>query len=338
MRIEDNYILSFDMAVKPISKHLKELLLCVDNKTKEHCNEIRLRKNKPVVLMIKNKCAILRNDGSVCFENKNPYICSEDELNDTFIRMCDYSVHTHTSDITDGYITIDGGHRVGVVGTASRDRNDNIVSIRDISFLNIRIARSIKNCSEEIYSRLFTDKPLSIIIAGPPTSGKTTILRDLVHKISDSGVKVSVIDERNEIALKSIKSIAEIGINTDVYSGYPKTSAINIALRTMSPQLIAIDEVCEDGEIYAIKKASNCGVKIIVTVHASSYSELLTRYQIKSLIDTYSFDKLVLLTGADKPGKISGIYDIQELRDEMFRSSVSMDLFCDDWNCNIRKT
>jgi len=334
MRTEDNYILSFDLAVKPVSKHLKELLLCVDSKTKKHCNEIRLRKNKPVVLMINNKCGILRNDGSVSFENVNPYICSEDELNDTFIRMCDYSVHTHTSDITDGYITIDGGHRVGVVGTASRDKKDNIVSVRDISFLNIRIARNVKNCSAEIFTRLFTDKLSSIIIAGPPTSGKTTILRDLVQKISDGGVKVSVIDERNEIALKSA---ADIGINTDVYSGYPKTAAINIALRTMSPQLIVVDEVCEDSEIYAIKKASNCGVKIIVTVHASSYSELLSRQQIKSLIDTYSFDKLVLLTGADKPGKITGIYDIQELRDEILRGSVGMDLFSDDWNCNIRK-
>lgn len=335
MRKEDNYISNFDLAVKPISKHLKSLLLCVDNKTKEDCNEIRLRKNKPVVMMIRNKCGILRNDGSVGFDNFNPYICSEDELNDTFIRMCDYSVHSHTSDITEGYITIEGGHRVGVAGTAARDKNDNIVSVRDVSFLNIRIARNIKNCSEEIFSKLFKDRLQSIIIAGPPTSGKTTILRDLIHKISDSGVKVSVIDERNEIALKTIKSAEDIGINTDVYSGYPKTAAINIALRTMSPQLIAIDEVCEDSEVYAVKKAGNCGVKIIVTVHASSYSELLSKQQMKYLINTYSFDKVVLLSGADRPGKISGIFDIQELRDEMFRCSIGLDLFSNDRNYNI---
>lgn len=338
MRKDDYYyIQNFDMAVKPISKHLKSLLLCIDNKTKMNCNEIRLRKNKPVVLMINNKCCILRNDGAVGFENINSYIFSEDELNDTFVRMCDFSVHSHTSDITDGYITIEGGHRVGVAGTAAKDKTDNVVSVRDISSLNIRVARNINNCSDEIYSQVFADNLQSVIIAGPPASGKTTILRDLVHKISDSGVNVSVIDERNEIALKSLRNSLDIGINTDVYSGYPKTTAINIALRTMSPRLIAIDEVCDDCEIYAIKKASNCGAKIIVTVHASSYNELISRQQIKALINTYSFDKLALLAGADKPGKITGIYDIRELKDEMYRSYIGVDLSDYDRCYDIRE-
>ncbi len=314
---------------------MKSLLLCVDSSIKKDCNEIRLRKNKPVVLMLKNRCAFLRNDGAVSDEKINSYICSCDELNDTFLRMCDFSVHSHTDDITEGYITVEGGHRVGVAGTAARDKNDNIVSVRDVSSLNIRIARNILNCSNEIYKRLFYNKTQSIIIAGPPASGKTTILRDLIRKLSDNGTKICAIDERNEIALKSGKNDADIGINTDVYSGYPKTAAIDIALRTMSPQIIAIDEVCEDGEIYAVKKAANCGVNIIVTVHASSYRELITRQQIKSLINTYSFDKIVLLCGADSPGKIRDIYDVQELRDEIYRSSISLDLPCNERSFNI---
>lgn len=335
MRNDGNNITSFEQAIKPFSKHLKSLLLCVDSNLKASCNEIRLRKNKPVVLMIKNRCTFLCNDGSVRFENVNSYICSEDELDDTFMRMCDYSIHTHASDINDGYITIEGGHRVGVAGTAARDKNDNIVSVRDVSCLNIRIARNIRNCSDEIFRKLFEDRAQSIIIAGPPTSGKTTILRDLVRKISDSGVKVSVIDERNEIALKSLKYAEDLGPNTDVYCGYPKTAAINIALRTMSPQVIAVDEVCEDSEIYAVKKAGNCGVNIIVTVHASSYCELITKQQIKLLINTYTFNKLVLLSSADKPGKITGIYDIQELRDEIYRCNIGVDMSCNGGSFDI---
>lgn len=316
---------NFDKAINSISKHLKILLLSVDESIKRDCCEVRLRRNKPVVLVCKNKNLFLHIDGSVSEKKDKTYICTDEILSDTFSRMCSFSLHSHLSDVINGFVTLDGGHRAGVAGTAAVDKNGDIVSVRDISSVNIRIAREIVDCSEELYQRLFKTDVQSIIIAGPPAGGKTTVLRDLIRKISDSGVKVSVMDERQEIASVAKKGASiDLGANTDVFSGYPKTRALNIAVRTMSPQVVAIDEVCEKEEIKAISAASNCGVKMIVTIHASSYNELLTKPQISALINTYSFDKLVLLMGSDNPGKISGIFDTRELHDEILRRRINL--------------
>lgn len=322
---------NFDKAVNSVSKHLKILLLAVDESIKRDCCEVRLRRNMPVVLVLKNRSLFLHIDGTVGIISEKAFICSDEILSDTFSRMCGFSLHSHLSDITNGFVTLEGGHRAGVVGTAALDKNGDIVSVRDISSINIRIAREIDGCSEELHQRLFKNGLQSIIIAGPPACGKTTILRDLIKKVSDSGVKVSVIDERQEIASLTKKgNQMNLGINTDVFSGYPKRKALNIAVRTMSPQVIVIDEVCENEEIEAISLASNCGVKMIVTIHAASYKELLNKPQIYSLINTYAFDKLVLLMGSDKPGKISGIFDIRELRDEILRRRIGLAESLDD--------
>lgn len=316
---------SFDKAINAISKHLKILLLSVDESIKRDCSEIRLRRNKPVILVCKNRNLFLNTDGTVSEKNINPYICTDEIISDTFSRMCSFSLHSHLSDIISGFVTLDGGHRAGIIGTANLNQNGEIVSVKDISSINIRVAREIIGCSDELFRRLYKNTVQSLIIAGPPAGGKTTVLRDLIRNISDNGTKVSVIDERQEIGSLSKKGDAiDLGVNTDIFSGYPKTKAMDIAIRTMSPQVIAVDEVCENEEIRAISMASNCGVKMIVTVHASSYNELLTKPQIMSLINTYSFDKLVLLMGSDNPGKISGIFDVRELHDEILRRRAGL--------------
>lgn len=321
----------FDLAVKPVSQELKKILLSVSDTVKKECTEIRLRRNLPVVIVIKNESLLLHIDSTVSNEKKNIFICDSEILTDTFSRMCGYSVHSHLSDINNGFITLEGGNRAGVVGTAALNINSQISSIRDISSVNIRIARQVKGSADILMEKLCIKRPLSMIIAGPPSSGKTTILRDFIRQISDRGYKVSVIDERMEIASDSSFEKYDLGINTDVFSAYPKIKAINIAVRTMSPQLIAIDEVCEQDEINAIKHASNCGVKMIVTIHASSYDELLSKIQISELLNTFSFEKIVLLSGADNPGEIEGIFDARELHDEILSRSICMDRSYSNW-------
>ena len=320
----------FFSAAGIIRGELKSCLLNLPEDIKKNTCEIRLRTGKPVVLCGIYGNRILYRDE----QKKNPFICYNEDVNAVFSRVCSYSVHSHIHSIVNGFVTVQGGHRVGICGTAVTDSNGYITSVRDISSLNIRISREKKDCSEALYKHLFAGGLRSIIIAGAPMSGKTTILRDLVRKISDETLKykVCIIDERQEIAaMNGGFCQRDIGINTDVFDLYPKDKAIDNAVRTMSPDIIAMDELCRDEEINAISLAVNSGVKFIVTVHASDYTEILTRPQIKRLLRAYSFEKLVLLSNS-KIGEVEGIYDTKELLDEIMGRNIGLGEYTDTGN------
>lgn len=308
-------------ALAIIKGELKERLLNLPENIKSATCEIRLRTGKPVIISGLYGNRILYRDS----EN-TPFICYSEDVANIFSRICSYSVHSHIHSIVNGFVTVQGGHRVGICGTAVFDSNNNIISVRDISSLNIRISREKKGCADELYRKVFSNGVSSVIIAGSPMSGKTTVLRDLVRQLSEGNnmYKVCVIDERQEIAAMNAGFCQrDIGINTDVFDLYPKERGIECAVRTMAPDIIAMDELCNDKEIEAINLAVNSGVKFIVTVHASDYSELLTRPQIKSLLRAYSFEKLVLLKNHN-PGKIEGIYDTKELLDEIIGRNIGL--------------
>lgn len=317
----------FEEAISSLTPELKKILMNVKDDIKCNCKEIRLKSDKPVVLYYGTKYGFLMKDSSIGVNVPDAYKCTKIILNDTYTRMCGYSVHAHHYDIIKGFITLTGGHRVGVVGAAAVDSSGNILSLRDISSLNIRISREIEGCADEIIYKI---KNTGFIIVGPPSSGKTTVLRDCVRQISDSGKKVSLIDERNEIAcMMNGLSYKNVGINTDVFSSYPKETAINIALRTMSPDYIAVDEVCEEKEISSIVFASNCGVKFIVTVHAADFFEIVSRKLIISLLESGAFEKIVLLDKNPEFG-VSGIYDVSEIMNEISgrNSNLECHRFC----------
>ena len=319
----------FDIAVSIIGGELKKTLLFLPGYIKTQTYEIRLRGGRPIILHGKYGSIFLHNSGSTGVSTQNNYICTAEMLTDTFNRLCCYSVHSHLASIVNGYITIQGGHRAGIVGTAVTDSSGKITSIRDVSGINIRVSRENIGCSDEIIDNIFSNEAVSCIIAGPPLSGKTTVLRDIIRRLATNvygkTYKVSVIDERQEIAcVNGGLAQNDVGINSDVLNCYPKKQGIMTALKTMSPDIIAVDEVGETGEIEAIKLGVNSGVKFIVTIHACDYSEIISRPQIEQLLNTYSFDKLVLLDCGKNIGKIKAVYDTKELRDEIFGRRFSM--------------
>ena len=328
MITQQGKITCFEEAVMPLTPELKSRLLALDDGTKGACTEIRLRAMGPLSLFCGSRHCYLALEGGVTEDFGEAYECTAEIINDTYSRMCGYSVHTHHSDIIKGFITLNGGHRAGICGTAAVDSNGNIISVRDISSLNIRISREITGCAEKIYNEAFYGESKSIILVGPPACGKTTVLRDIVRLLSDSGKKVSLIDERNEIACTvNGKRLKYVGANTDVYCSYPKELALNMALRTMSPDYIAVDEVCDEGEIRAIRAASNCGVSFVVTVHALNFSEIASREQIISLINTEAFDRVVLLGKQAEKGSYE-IFETGDIKDEIYRRRNNMDVYC----------
>lgn len=255
----------------------------------EDIQEIRLRVNKPLSVMCSFKSSYITSNGNLTCNPANTVTVSVQELNQCFEAVCQYSVHSFKREIGEGFVTLKGGHRVGLCGTTVIHDNT-IGNIKNISSLNFRISHQIKGCAEKLYKEVFSHGLCNILIAGAPMSGKTTLLRDLT-RILGNNCKTSVIDERGEIAAvwNGIPQ-NDVGINTDVFDGYPKAEGISTAVRVMSPQIIVCDEIGDEKDMNAVKHASYCGVYVIATIHASDMSELTKR------TGTDVFDKIVFLS------------------------------------------
>lgn len=250
--------------------------------------EIRLRSGKRAVAVTA--------DGAMtpCSEPFSP-----EEIADCFAELCRYSVHSYAREIAEGFVTLDGGHRVGICGTAVVE-NGKITALRDISSLNIRIAREFKGCGEELYRRVFLHGPRSLLLAGKPMSGKTTVLRDLSRLIGAKR-KVALIDSRNELsAMVRGAPTLDVGDNTDVLCGCPKSEGIMLALRALSPEVIICDEIGDDYE--AVKQCIFCGVKLIAAAHAGDFAELSRRAGISELLPL--FDCAAVLKGLGETAEV----------------------------------
>lgn len=263
----------------------------------EDIQEIRLRVNKPISVICSFRPSYLTPNGSFICNTSNSVTVSEQELNQCFEAVCQYSVHSFKREICEGFVVLKGGHRVGLCGTIVI-QNGIIENIKNISSLNFRISHQVKGCAEKLYNEAFSDGLKNILIAGAPMSGKTTMLRDLT-RILGSSYKISVIDERGEIAaVWNGVPQNNVGINTDVFDGYPKVEGISAAIRVMSPQIIICDEIGGKKDMEAVKQASYSGVYVVATIHATDITELTKR----TGMDV--FDKIVFLS---EKGNISCI-------------------------------
>lgn len=235
--------------------------------------EIRLKADLPVVLVLTDKLLFITSSGRLTEYLTNDLLSvSNNELKDIFMKMCKFSVYSLTDNISDGFITIESGCRVGVYGTAVV-KSGTISSVRNVKGLNIRVSGQAVSAADSI-SELYRKRPVNTLICGPPSSGKTTILKDLCRTLSDRyNYKVSVIDERCEF------DGMYLGVNTDVLTGYPKPDGIMISVRTLSPQIIVCDELGDTDEVNAVLDGLNCGVNFVLTLHCSTYEELTAKRQ-----------------------------------------------------------
>ena len=271
-------------------KYLPPVFSSLAEKDIDGLCEIRLRADRAAVLIFADRTEFLTTSGRLTsFYSEGLLTLSRQEIEDIFIRMCNYSVHSLTENIAEGFITLEGGCRIGVYGTAVV-KDGKITSVRNIEGMNIRVPAEYRGCAQPIYNRLFYSRIPNTVICGPPMSGKTTVLRDLSRLISDEGMKkVAVIDERSEL------SGGDLGFNTDVLKNYPKAQGISIAVRTLSPDVIICDEIGTLVEAQELCSLFNCGVKFIVTMHCSDLTELKRRPQFALLSDAGVADACVLL-------------------------------------------
>lgn len=235
--------------------------------------EIRLRAGRPSV------CVNIRGEMRTCSDK-----FSAKEIADCFAEVCRYSVYSFEEEISRGFITLDGGHRVGICGTAVTSRGG-ITSFRDISGLNIRIAHQIFGCADELYERAFSDGAHSLLLAGKPLCGKTTVLRDLARLLG-ANRRVVLIDSRGELSA-SVRGTPsfDIGLNTDALCGCEKSEGIMLAIRSLSPDIVICDEIGDDQ--FAVEQAMFCGVKVIASAHAGSIAELKKRPATRGLLPLF---------------------------------------------------
>lgn len=252
----------------------------------ENFEEIRLRVLKPIIIKQHDKEKILNLNGQA-------YILPKEELNKIFEMICNNSVYAFQEELANGFITIPGGHRIGITGKPLY-KEGKIYSMKDISGLNIRIAREMVGCANNLIEEIL-DK--NILIVALPGIGKTTLLRDIIRQISNFGKNVGIVDERSEIAA-SYKGIPQndIGIRSDVIDGVYKVDGIRMLVRSMKPDYIATDEIGNDDDIEAIKYAINAGVKIIATAHGGSIEDLKRRKKLYKLIEDKIFEKIIFMS------------------------------------------
>jgi len=301
-----------------VSQGIRNTLEKVDKRVLESAEEIRLRAGKPLVIQQYLKEWFVSKRGNLDEFCSEPYIVDQSEISKTIEIMSENSIYAYQDEIKNGFITLKGGHRVGIAGKVVLDGNS-IKNIKNISGLNIRISREIPGCSDHVINYILNKKGgiYNTLIISPPQCGKTTILRDLARKISDGiceagfkGMKVGIVDERSEIAA-CYKGIPQnnVGIRTDVMDGCPKSLGMSMMIRSMSPQVIITDEIGGHGDKESIKSVINAGVKIIATAHGYNLTELKSRREVIGLMEEKVFERFLVLNNSKGPGTLAEVID-----------------------------
>lgn len=301
----------FLQAISCLNSTLYRCISPLASKLSGTAQEIRLRVNRPLAIVCTDITYYLTIQGGlISTPLLDATLCvKRSDIVDTFNNICNYSVYNHQNEIVNGFVTMNGGHRAGLSGTAVQG-DGKIKNIRDISSINIRIAREYIGCAKNLAQKIGDIRNGGVLLCGAPCSGKTTVLRDYARMLSyENSMNVALIDERGELASTSSGVFQnDIGF-CDVYDGYKKSDAMLHAIRSMAPDIIVCDEIGSEDDVRSIEQAVNCGVIIIASVHASSINELRHKHNIMKLFELSAFSKAVFLSGKNTPGEITDIID-----------------------------
>ena len=295
-----NYDEIYKILPVTIGNSIKQFLM------EDKIQEIRIKVGKPIIL-------------NLAFEEKVlDYIPTREDLRYLITKISNYSLYAFEEEIKQGYITLKGGHRVGLAGECVMSKGE-VRTIKNISSLNIRICKEVIGASNKVMRLIAeNDRVYNTLIVSPPKCGKTTILRDIaknlsngMYQISLKGKKVTIVDERSEIAAcyNGIPQM-NVGIRTDILDNCLKKSGMIMAIRSLSPEVLICDEIGTEGDLEALNMAFNSGVNIIVTVHGYDINDIYNRKVFKELIDNCVLERIILLSNRRGAGTIEKVYKV----------------------------
>lgn len=286
--------------------------------SKVRLEEIRLRADKPLVLQNYIREWFVDRNGFLSDAQGDSFIVSPEDVRITLELISENSIYAYQEEIKNGYITIKGGHRIGLSGRVIAE-DGSVKNMKDISGINIRISNQVPGCSQKVLRYLIKSNTdiYNTLIVSPPQCGKTTILRDIARSFSDGipeynfrGIKVGIVDERSELAA-CFRGIPQndVGLRTDILDRCPKSIGMSMLIRSMSPKVIITDEIGSDGDREAVQAVLNAGVRMITSAHGYNISELKSRREVLKMMEDKVFERYIVLGNANGPGTLIEVID-----------------------------
>lgn len=294
--------------------HIQKLLNNLKIEDYQQLEEIRLRCGQPLVVRIGERELAVAQEGRLTTILQQGYRVERDDICRVVASISDNSLYAFEEDIRRGFITIPGGHRVGLAGQVIY-KEQSIELMKNFGSLCFRVAREVKGCADPVMPALFSAPQGTLqntLIVSPPRCGKTTLLRDITRRISEGshrpGLNVVVVDERSEIAgcYQGVPQL-DVGPRTDILDGCPKDIGMMMAIRALSPQVVVTDEIGRQGDAQAVMECIHAGVTIISTAHAGNLEELRQRPILRKLMADGVFKLIIVLSRRHGPGQIEQV-------------------------------
>lgn len=309
-----------ESVIAVLSLRLKSLVRGLPDSILAEIEELRIRQNRPLEIICSGKSGFIRTDSRVTAEPKDAYHPSQDDCAKLLDLLTNHSVYSYEEELKRGYITIAGGHRVGLAGRTVLEQGQ-VKLLREISSFNIRIARERIGCASSLLPILADENGgiRSALLVSPPQHGKTTMIRDLARLISTGsapglrsqrGRKVGIVDERSEIAacVKGVPTF-DVGPRTDILDRCPKAEGMMMMIRSMSPEVLIVDEIGREEDALAVNEALHAGISVLSTAHAAGIEDIQRRPVLHHLFLAGAFSRYIVLRKTSGGVQPAAVYD-----------------------------
>ncbi|WP_274365351.1 stage III sporulation protein AA [Paenibacillus thermotolerans] len=290
---------------------LRTALAAVPPHIADRAEEIRIREGRPLEVCYAGGFVFVTASGAMTDDPRLGLLPNREDCLKLLDAATNHSLYTMEEQLRRGFITVKGGHRIGLAGRAVTERGS-VRGLKEIGGFNIRIAKEVKGAAEHVLPHLWNKRRnalYSTLIVSPPQRGKTTLLRDLARTVGKRS-KVGIVDERSEIAacLDGVPSF-DVGPRTDVLDSCPKAEGIMMMIRSLSPEVIIVDEIGREEDAAAVLEALHAGISIVSTAHGYDLSDVRSRPTLSALLASGAFERIVSLRPAGPPGSIFSVVD-----------------------------